>query len=264
MTTLHAIILGIVEGLTEFLPISSTAHLILTSHLLGIAEDTFTKSFEIIIQLGAILAVVVLYWRRLISQFELIKKVVVAFIPTAILGLIFYKIVKALLSDTLVVVWTLILGGVLLIIFEWWYSKKHRQYEVTQSADDELVRLSYGKAALIGVFQSIAFVPGVSRAAATIIGGQLLGLSRKAIVEFSFMLAIPTMAAATGLDILKQANSFDAHNIVLLTIGFVVSFIIAIAAIKTFLSYIQKHSFTAFGIYRIVIGILFLLYIISM
>lgn len=252
MDIFHAIILGIVEGITEFLPISSTGHLILTSKLLGLSEDSFTKSFDIIIQLGAIAAVVVLYWKKVIGDIDLCKKVLVGFIPTAILGLVFYKVVKGLQGDVGVVAWALILGGIILIVFELWQSKKN-------ISSPETEELTYKQAVLIGVFQSIAFIPGVSRSAATIIGGQLIGLGRKAIVEFSFLLAVPTMLAATSLDIVRQANSFTSENIGLLLIGFIVSFLVAWAAIKTFLSYIQNHSFIVFGVYRIIVGIIFLI-----
>ncbi len=267
MNFLDVIILGIVEGITEFLPVSSTGHLILVSQLLGIAETDFTKSFNIIIQLGAILAVVILYWKTLISHQHLIKKAVIGFIPTAVLGLIFYKSVKSLLGSGAVVAWSLIIGGALLIIFEIIYRTRTATRELFQPElreDDpqgEVARdITYTQAGLIGLFQSIAFIPGVSRSGATIIGGQLLGISRKSIVEFSFILAVPTMLAASGLDIIKEFNNFNPQNIELLILGFLVSFTVAFIAIKSFISFIQKHSFISFGIYRIIIGILFLLF----
>ncbi|MEN9649142.1 MAG: hypothetical protein RL094_109 [Candidatus Parcubacteria bacterium] len=251
MTLLHALILGIVEGITEFLPISSTGHLILVSKLLGIEETSFTTSFNVIIQLGAILAVLVLYWRVVFSNKELFKKAVIGFVPTMVLGLVFYKVVKTFLGSPSVVAWSLIIGGILLIVFE----KRQKPGQVVSD------NLTYKQSALVGVFQSIAFIPGVSRSAATIVGGQLMGISRKAIVEFSFILAVPTMLAASTLDILKHADTFTTQNIELLVVGFITAFVVAFLAIKSFLSYIQKHSFVAFGVYRIIVGIIFLLFV---
>ena len=252
MNFVQTIVLGIVEGITEFLPISSTAHLILASDILRLAQTEFMKSFEIIIQLGAILAVVFLYWRTL-WKLETIKKLVVAFIPTGILGLIFYKIVKVyLLGNVEVVLWSLFLGGLFLIIFERW----HKEGE---EAMENISEISYKKCLLIGLFQSVAMIPGVSRSAATIIGGLLLGLKRKTIVEFSFLLAIPTMLAATGFDLFRNAGNFSLDEAHLLLVGFVTSFFMAIVGIKFLLTYIQKRSFAAFGIYRIILVGLFLI-----
>ncbi len=249
---IQVIILGIVEGITEFLPISSTAHLILVSDLLRLAQTEFMKSFEIIIQLGAILAVVFLYWRAFLNT-DVLKRLVIAFIPTGILGLVFYKVIKHyLLGNTSVVLWSLFLGGLILIIFEKWYKEKENSLE-------EIANIPYRQCLIIGLFQSVAMIPGVSRSAATIIGGLLLGLRRKTIVEFSFLLATPTMLAATGLDLIKNANAFSIEQFDLLSVGFVVSFVTAIIGIKFLLAYIQKNNFIAFGVYRIAIVILFLL-----
>ncbi|HAT73932.1 MAG: Undecaprenyl-diphosphatase [Candidatus Moranbacteria bacterium GW2011_GWF2_36_839] len=246
----QVIILGIVEGITEFLPISSTAHLILTADILKLTQTEFLKSFEIIIQFGAILAVVVLYWKTL-WKMEVIKKLVVAFIPTGILGLVFYKIIKTyLLGSVSVVLWTMFLGGIFLIIFEKWHTEK-------ESALEDISNISYKQCLYIGLFQSIAMIPGVSRSAATILGGLALGLKRKIIVEFSFLLAVPTMLAATGLDLMKNYKSFSLSESHLLAVGFLVSFVMAILGIKFLLSYIQKRTFTAFGFYRILVSILF-------
>lgn len=251
MNFFHAIILGIVEGVTEFLPISSTGHLILTSKLLQLPTTEFLKSFEIAIQLGAILAVVVLYWKFFFVKLEVLKKIIVAFLPTATLGLIFYKVVKEfLLGSEEIVLWALFLGGIFLIIFEWKYNEK-------PDAVEEVEKISWRQAILIGVFQSAAIIPGVSRAAATIIGGLFLGLKRKTIVEFSFLLAVPTMIAATGLDLLKSGGSFNAGEFGLLAIGFIFSFVTALAAIKFLLNFIKNHSFISFGIYRVVLAVLF-------
>lgn len=255
MDFLQAIIFGVVEGFTEFLPISSTGHLILTAKLLGLTADDFVKVFEVAIQLGAILAVAVLYWKRIISSQNLWKKIAVAFLPTALLGLVFYKLVKMWLGSEAIVLWALFLGGVALIILELFFSRKK---SLSQSESDlDFKKLSYPKALGIGLFQSLAMIPGVSRAAATIMGGVALGLSRKAIVEFSFLLAIPTMAAATGLDLIKNAPAFTWVQFQLLAIGFIVSFAVAILGIKFLLSFIQKHNFVWFGVYRITLTLVF-------
>ncbi len=251
-------IMGVVEGLTEFLPISSTGHLILAGRVLGISASDFAKSFEIIIQLGAILAVVVLYFKTLWNWGN-IKKLIVAFAPTALIGLALYKVVKAhLLGNEVVVLWALGIGGVALIIFELLYKGK----QATAPIENEVAgigNVSYKQALVIGVAQSLAMVPGVSRSAATIVGGLLLGLSRQTIVEFSFLLAVPTMLAATGLDLVKNAGSFSADQFGVLAVGFVVAFVTALVAIKFLLSYIQRHSFIPFGIYRVLLAIIFAL-----
>ena len=249
----QTILLGIVEGITEFLPISSTGHLILTSRLLNIPQSDFLSSFQIAIQLGAILAVVLLYARSLILEWEILKRVMAAFIPTAVIGLTFYKVIKQyLMGSELVVAWALLIGGIILIIFESFYKEK-------ETSLGEISALSYKQAVLIGVFQSFAMVPGVSRSAATIIGGLSLGLNRKTIVEFSFLLAVPTMVAATGLDIIKSAAEFSSDQIGLLAVGFVVAFLVAVVSIKFLLYFIKNHNFVVFGIYRIVIALLFLI-----
>jgi len=285
MSFLHSIILGIVEGVTEFLPISSTGHLMLTSTLLKIQQTDFQKSFDIVIQLGAILSVVVLYWRRL-WEWGTIKKLFVAFVPTAILGLAFYKVVKSyLLGSDAVVLWALLLGGVFLVGFEWWCAKRKTpspltaglplgEREITSPSArpacpvgregvDALASggvgetISYTQSFIIGLFQSLAMIPGVSRSAATIVGGLLLGLKRKTIVEFSFLLAVPTMLAASALDLYKSAGNFASADWAPLAVGFVVSFLVAMVAIKWLLRFIQKNSFIGFGIYRIVVAVLF-------
>lgn len=253
MEYLVSIILGVVEGITEFLPISSTGHLILVSHLLPVVSSEFWKSFMIIIQLGAILSVVVLYWNKLWQVKLLWGKLLTAFIPTAILGLIFYKLIKTyLLNNTLIVVMALLIGGILIILFEKYYHPKEIETEVWPT---------YKQSFVIGLFQSIAMIPGVSRSAATILGGLSLGISRKTIVEFSFLLAIPTMIAATGLDLLKVGTSFSREEWVLLVVGFVTSFLVAIWAVKFLVRYIQKHDFTLFGWYRIILALLFLIFL---
>ena len=253
MTILTTIILGIIEGLTEFLPVSSTGHLILASNILGLEQNNFLKSFEIIIQLGAILAVIVLYYKDLFV-IENIKKLVVGFIPTGLIGFLFYKIVKTyFFVNQNVVLWSLLIGGIVLIAFELW--KKSPTQTSLSTENDNLGQISYKKVLIIGLFQSIAIIPGVSRSAATIIGGLSLGLSRELIVKFSFLLAVPTMIVASGYDILKNASAFSLDQFGTLTLGFVVSFAVAILAIKFFLKYISKHSFIVFGVYRIILAV---------
>jgi undecaprenyl-diphosphatase len=250
MSFLEALILGIIEGITEFLPISSTAHLVLANQLLGTGDSEFAKSFEIIIQLGAILSVVALYWRKLLDV-ELLKKAIVAFIPTGILGLTVYKIIKnVLLGNVYVVLGALLLGGIVLIVFKGLEQDTHDEIDFST--------ITYKRALLIGLFQSVAMIPGVSRSAATIVGGSLIGVPKRTIVEFSFILAIPTMAAATGLELLKGYRGLLGHFDVL-AVGFVVSFVTALLAIKSFLGYVKKHSFAAFGWYRIVLAVAYYL-----
>ena len=251
MNFLHSVILGIVEGFTEFLPISSTGHLILTSKFLNLTQTNFLKSFEITIQLGAILSVVFLYWRKFFLNKEIIKKVFTAFVPTAIGGVVLYKIFKEfLLNNSNIVLWALFLGGIFLIIFELFYKEKEGSIE-------DISKISYSQSFFVGVFQIVAIIPGVSRAAATIIGGLILGLKRKAIVEFSFLLAVPTMAAATFFDLFKSAGEFSFSQINFLITGFITSFIVAIISVKFLLYFIKKHSFTAFGLYRIILALIF-------
>lgn len=250
-----AVILGIVEGLTEFLPVSSTGHLILASTILGLPATEFQKSFEIAIQLGAILSVVVLYARTLLTNLERLVKVVIAFVPTAVIGLLAYKVIKHfLLGNLKVVLLALLVGGIFLIVFELLYRRS-----VTRASTS----ISPTKAFLIGIFQSFSMIPGVSRSAATILGGLGIGIERKTIVEFSFLLAIPTMAAATGLDLLKSGMHFSTYEWQMLAIGFIVSFGIALLSIKFLLRYIQKHTFISFGIYRIAVAVLFWFFLIK-
>ncbi|MBN2094340.1 MAG: undecaprenyl-diphosphate phosphatase [Candidatus Zambryskibacteria bacterium] len=269
MEIIQSLVLGVIEGITEFLPISSTGHLILVSEILKIEQSDFLKSFEIIIQLGAILSVIALYWRSFLN-IEVLKRLVVAFIPTGIIGLALYKIIKTyLLDNEAVVLFALFLGGFALIGFELWYKRKRASQinfgtikEVLHiEKEDALARISYKKSLWIGFCQSLAIIPGVSRSAATIVGGLLAGLKRKTIVEFSFLLAVPTMVAASGLDIYKNYKSFSIDEFWTLAIGFVVSFIVAFISIKFLLSFIKKHDFIPFGIYRILLAFIFWLII---
>ena len=250
MNILDAIILGIVEGVTEFLPISSTGHMILVSYLLGLKQSSFEKTFEIAIQLGAILAVVSIYREKLTHNLELWKKLIVAFIPTGIIGLALHHYVEKLFNPFVVSV-ALIFWGMVFIVIELLYKEKEHHIS-------EPEKISYLKAAMIGIFQSLAMVPGTSRSGATIIGGLLLGMKRVAATEFSFLLAIPTMFAATGFEMVKNFKEFTPEGGVVLLVGFVTAFVSAYISVKWLLNFIKTHTFIPFGIYRIVIGFLFL------
>ena len=253
MDFITAFILGIVQGISEFLPISSTGHMILVSHLMGLKHTEFLKSFEIAIQVGTILSVVVLYWRSLLVDFEVIKRLVVAFIPTGVLGLTLYKLIKGyLLGSETVVLCSLLIGGIFIIAFEYWYREK-------DDATSEIREISYKNAVIIGLFQSIAMIPGVSRSASTILGGLWLGLKRKTIVEFTFLLAVPTMLAATGYDLIKSGSQFSFDQIQYLLVGFVTAFVVALLTIKFLLQFIKTHTFIPFGIYRIVLVVFWFL-----
>ena len=252
MSILHSLILGVIEGITEFLPISSTAHLVLAADVMRISQTDFVKSFEIAIQFGAILSVIVLYWKRFLLDIEILKRVLAAFLPTAVVGFVLYKMIKTYLIDNVtVIVWALFLGGLILIVFEFFHKEKG-------SAIEDIAKIPYGKCLAIGLFQALAIFPGVSRSAATIIGGLALDLKRKTIVEFSFLLAAPTMLAASALDLLKSGSSFSASQFGVLAVGFVVSFVVAIASIRFFLEFIKKHTFIPFGVYRIIVALVFM------
>lgn len=249
MDLITAVILGIIQGISEFLPISSTGHMILASHLMGLTHTEFLKSFEIAIQAGTILSVVVLYGRTLLVDWEVIKRLIVAFLPTGILGLTLYRVIKGyLLGSEAVVLWALLIGGVILVVFEW-------RYREAPEATAEIRDISYRSALIIGLFQSIAMIPGVSRSASTIVGGLLLGLKRKTIVEFTFLLAVPTMLAATGYDLIKSGSQFSAGEFQYLLAGFVTAFAVALLSIKFLLRFIKTHTFIPFGVYRILMVI---------
>jgi undecaprenyl-diphosphatase len=251
MNLIHVFILSLIEGLTEFLPISSTGHLILASKLLNIEPTSFTKTFEIVIQLGAILAVVVLYFKKLITSINLLKKLAVAFIPTAIVGFTLYPLIKdVLLGSSSITLNALFFGGIALIGIEWFLRRKKTQAQ-------EISEVTYKQALIIGTFQSLSVVPGVSRAAATIVGGLLTGLNRPTATEFSFLLAVPTMFAATVLDIYKSHEMIAQGGFLTLFVGTTLSFLFAIVAVKFLIGFVKKHDFTAFGIYRIVLAVLF-------
>jgi undecaprenyl-diphosphatase len=246
MDAAQALLLGIVEGVTEFLPISSTAHLMLTRRLLGLPDTSFQKTFEIAIQFGAILAVVVLYWHRLLVEWRVLLRVLIAFVPTGLLGFTLYRIIKDVLQEShSIALASLAIGGVVLIAFD----LLHRE---PANAVKSPEGIAYWKCVLIGLAQALAMIPGVSRAAATIIGGLSLGLSRKTAVEFSFLLAVPTMTAATAYDVWKTRDALSLENVNLLLIGLVTSFVVALLTVQLFLRFLRTHTFLGFGIYRIV------------
>jgi undecaprenyl-diphosphatase len=248
MSIWQAIILAIVEGLTEFLPISSTGHMIIASAMMGINELDFTKIFTVNIQFGAILSVVALYWRRFFQSLDFYYKLFVAFLPAALIGFLLNDLIDRLLENVIVVAMMLLVGGIVLIFVDKWFNNT-----------DDKVRVDYGKALKIGFFQCLAMVPGVSRSAATIIGGMTQGLTRKAAAEFSFFLAVPTMFAASAYKLLKDYQSIQATDLQVLLIGNLVAFIVAMLAIRFFIGFLTKYGFKLFGYYRIILGLLILL-----
>lgn len=250
MTILQIMILSLIEGITEFLPISSTGHLILASRLLNIPVSDFTKSFEIFIQLGAILAVLVIFLPQLRTQSQVIYRIMLSFMPTALIGFVFYKPVKAfLIGNSAVTLVSLLIGGVVLMVIDYFI----------KSPDRKIADLKVKHFLIIGLFQAISIVPGVSRSAATIIGFLLLGINRKEAVEYSFLLAIPTMIAASGYDMFKSAGTFTGADHYNLLIGFLTAFASATVAVKYFISYVKQNSLKIFGLYRIVLAIVFTL-----
>lgn len=254
MTVFEAVIIAIVEGITEFLPISSTGHMIITSSLLGIHKDPFTKTFEIAVQLGAILAVVVLYWRKFFDfrRWQFYLKLIVAVIPALALGFLFSDYIDQLLESPTTVAVSLLVGGIFLLFIDKLFS--------THAIDRE-EDISFPRAFVIGLWQCLAMIPGVSRSAASIIGGMQQKLTRRLAAEFSFFLAVPTMMAATGYKLLKEYKNINTEQVKLLVVGNVVAFIVAILAIKFFIGFLQKHGFRLFGIYRIIAGIVLLILI---
>lgn len=262
MTLLESILLGIVEGITEYLPISSTGHMILTSYFMGIQEDSYTKLFEVCIQLGAILSVVVLYWKKFFnfSKWQFYLKLAIAVLPALVLGFLFNDAIEELLESPLTVSVSMVLGGIVLLFID----KAFKNPSITEEAEIKPLNGLW-----IGVWQCISMIPGVSRSAATIIGGMQQKLTRSLAAEFSFFLAVPTMAAATGYSlILKHWNVNGAElkgyelltqnkeNILTFGVGTVVSFVVAMIAIKSFISFLQQYGFKAFGIYRIIAGLI--------
>jgi len=250
MDTLQAVILAIIEGITEFLPVSSTGHMILASTYFGIEHDEFTKLFTIVIQLGAILSVLVLYFKRFFQTFDFYLKIIVGFIPAVVLGLLFAKKIDSLLENPVTVAVSLLVGGILLLKVDDWFGN---------STNTEI---TYSKAFKIGLFQCLAMVPGVSRSGASIVGGMSQKLSRSTAAEFSFFLAVPTMLGATVkkcYDYYKDGFVLTHDEINFLIIGNVVAFIVALIAIKSFIGFLSKHGFKVFGYYRIIVGVALLI-----
>lgn len=254
MNFFEMLILSLIEGLTEFLPVSSTGHLIITSALFGINEEGFVKSFNIIIQAGAISSVLVIYWRSFLPNLEFYKKLIVAFLPAAVIGLLIKNKIDQILGSVTVVAFALIVGGFILI----WVDKKFGN----KWDDGKKVKsLSLRQCAVLGFIQCFAFVPGVSRSAATIVGGMFLGLSKKEAAEFSFFLAVPTLTGAALIKSLKIIPTIEASQITTLLVGTALAFVFAYAAIKIFLGLIKKYGLKHFGYYRIVLGIVLLIFI---
>ncbi len=254
MTYFQAVIIGIVEGITEFLPISSTGHMIITQWLLGVENSEFTKAFLVNIQFGAILSVLVLYWKRFIQTVDFYYKLAIAFIPAAVLGFLFNDFLDSLLSNVMVVGVMLLLGGIVLVFVDKWFA-------VNETRESE--PMTFRKALIIGFFQCISMVPGVSRSAATIIGGLTQKMNRKNAAEFSFFLAVPTMFAASAYKLLKlymEPNGVGVkvltENLPVLIVGNLVAFVVAWIAIKSFIAFLTKHGFKVFGWYRIVVGLI--------
>lgn len=249
MTIIHAILLGVLEGVTEFLPISSTGHLLIAEKLLSIAPTEFTKSFTIVIQLAAIFSVIVLYGKTIISKPRIMWNIAVAFIVTSMIAFPAYKLVKSVFMENIwITVGALFFGGLIFILLEYLF-KKH------PPSIENISNISFSKSAWIGVAQSISIIPGVSRSAASIFGGMLVGATRQTAVEFSFLLALPTMVAATGLDMLNIGFSFTNEEYLLLAIGCIAAFVSALFAIKTFITFVKSHSFIPFAIYRIILSL---------
>ncbi|MDX2190181.1 MAG: undecaprenyl-diphosphate phosphatase [Bacteroidota bacterium] len=248
MTLFEAIVLAIVEGLTEFLPVSSTGHMIIVSSIFGIQSSDFVKIFTVNIQFGAILSVVLLYYKRFFQSFDFYLKLLVAFIPAAIIGFAFGDIIDSLLESVLVVAITLILGGIILIFVDNWFENT-----------DEIKPNTWMKSFLVGCFQCIALIPGVSRSAATIIGGLTQGWGRKQAAEFSFFLAVPTMFAASAYKLLKGYKFIQYDDIQILIIGNIVAFLVGVLAIKFFITFLTKYGFKIFGYYRIAVGAIILI-----
>jgi undecaprenyl-diphosphatase len=252
MSIIQVIIIAIIEGLTEFLPVSSTGHMIIAEKLLGVPENDFTKLFTVAIQLGAILAVVVLYFKKFVdfSKWQFYLKLLIAVIPAIILGALFSSKIDQMLESTTTVVVSLLIGGVVFLMIDNYFKKP----TITKEEN-----ISNKKGFIIGIWQCIAMIPGVSRSAASIIGGMQQGLTRKVAAEFSFFLAVPTMAAATGYKLLKGYKTFNAEHIKDLALGNLIAFVVAILAIRFFIGFLQKNGFKFFGYYRIGVSIILLL-----
>ena len=255
MNYIQSVIIAIIEGLTEFLPISSTGHMILASAAMKIHENEFAKTFEIVIQLGAILAIAIMYMKRFLRGINIYLKLIVAFIPTAIVGFLAYDFIKTYLFNPMVVSISLIIGGIILIIID-------KKVENRKSEIKEVEDIPYKNAFYIGLIQGLSMIPGTSRAAATIIGGVFNRFDKKQATEFSFLLAVPTMFAAGGYDLLKTPIDFTREEIIMLISGLFFAFVSAWIAVKIFLRIVEKYGFQYFGYYRIALGIIFLIFLV--
>ena len=252
MDIIQAIIIGIIEGFTEFLPISSTGHMIVASQFLGIEESALMKAYEVIIQFAAIMAVMLIYREKIsFKKIDLWLKLLVAFLPLAIVGFIFKDVIKSLFNVQ-TVAWMFIIGGIIFLIVEHFYKE-------SESHTQEVEEVSYKQAWWVGFAQIFSLIPGTSRAGATIVGGLLTGMDRKTSSDFSFLLAIPVMGAVSGYDMLKHYQDFADADWGAFVVGFVVAFVVAYITVKLFLVFIQKFTFVPFGIYRIVFGIILLI-----
>ncbi len=257
MNIFEVIVLAIVEGLTEFLPVSSTGHMIIASSLMGIQSDNFVKLFTVAVQLGTILSVVVLYFKRFFRSFDFYFKLLVAFIPAIVFGLLFSDMIDELLESPLTVAVSLLIGGIILLFVDKWFNNAN-----VDDADE----ITYPTALKIGIFQCFAMIPGVSRSGASIVGGMSQKLTRKAAAEFSFFLAVPTMFAATAkklYDFYKDGHTINSQELNLLLIGNLVGFVVALIAIKSFIGFLSKNGFKVFGIYRIIVGAIIIVLILS-
>lgn len=259
MSLIQAIILAIIEGITEFLPISSTGHMIIGSSIMGIASDDFTKIFTVCIQFGAILSVIVLYYKKFLKSFDFYLKLFVAFIPAAIFGKLLNDYIDQMLESVLTVGTTMFLGGIVLLFVDKWFKPSSPAGRDSNGTEDQ--EISFLSAFKIGLFQTIAMIPGVSRSAASIIGGLTQKLNRKNAAEFSFFLAVPTMFAASVYKLykfMKEGSGFADGQISLLVIGNVVAFVVAMIAIKSFIAFLTRYGFKVFGYYRILVGVIIL------
>ncbi|KUG06853.1 undecaprenyl-diphosphate phosphatase [Solirubrum puertoriconensis] len=250
MSYWHALLLAIVEGLTEFLPVSSTGHMVIVANLLGIGQLPFTETFITSIQLGAILSVVALYWRRFLQSFDFYLKLAVAFLPFGILGFLLKDVIAELLKSVTVVATSLVVGGIVLLFID----------RIFKEPGKQITTPSYAKALKVGLFQCLALVPGVSRSAATIVGGLAQGFDRRSAADFSFLLAVPTMTVITAYELYKtyKLNPLQAADIKVLLFGNAVAFVVALLAVRSFVTFVSRYGFRAFGIYRIIVGVIIL------
>jgi undecaprenyl-diphosphatase len=254
MDFIQAFVLSVVEGVTEFLPVSSTGHQILAAQLINLTQTDFVKTFEVVIQMGAILSVAVLYWQRLLKDFETLKRVIWVFLPTAVIGFLAYKVVKeVLLGNSMVTAISLLIGGILIIIFERYFKQNEGKLKIDE--------LSMKSSLILGTIQAISVIPGVSRAAATIFGGMFLGLKREQATELSFLVAFPVIGAASVYDLYKSRDTLVGSDLTILLFGLVVSFIVSLFVIKWLLGYVKKHDLTYFGVYRVILAIIFLIFV---